>query len=375
MTAARPAGRRRRSVPATLLALLGTAVAVVLLAACGSGGSAPSGSASSGSASSGSASSGSGSSGSTSGGTGAGGSPSPGTGTGAAGVAALAEGECVGAGTSTAFDWSAAAVDCQQPHTVEVFGVLDVAAQFPSASYASVTASDGVQRNAFLSLTQQACTLKLSQWAGGSVLVPSGASSTASIVPYFYGSVAAEPVPGASWDAGDKRVACYATFGAHGSDEGSLTVSGSFLKSFWAPPASDLDARFCQASVTVSSVSCAQPHDREYIGQFFAQQYPSRPGFDAKTLAAFDSATATQQQWLPYDQFCQQVFGALIAPDGRSDVAIVADTSTTAAYWGLGGSYAMQCVASPSVGYVRGSLLGIGAATLPTAPTPTPSTS
>ena len=39
-----------------------------------------------------------------------------------------------------------------------------------------------------------------------------------------------------AWDAGDKRVACYATFGSPGSDEGDIPISGEFLKTFWAAP-------------------------------------------------------------------------------------------------------------------------------------------
>lgn len=291
------------------------------------------------------------------------------------GVAALTTGICLTSGSSLAFDWTAAAVDCAAPHTIEVFGVLTLSGPLASSSYASITTGTGVERSSFIEATQKSCASELSGFSGGSALVPAGAAAGATITPYFYGSLNAEPVPQAAWDGGDKRVACYATFGAHGSDEGEITATGPFLRTFWQAPPSNPDVRFCQASTTLMSVSCADPHDREFVGQFLAQDYASRTGFDAATLAAFDSTKATPDQWKPYDQLCAQIFAPLISADGRSDVAVVATTDTTASYWGLGGSYAMQCVASPQAGYVTGSLLGVGSTPLATAAAPSPSPS
>jgi hypothetical protein len=350
------------------LCLVAAGALIVLVAACtgSSGSSGPPSAGRSGAAGSGGSAASPGQIGPALSGSGSGGSD---------GAAALAEGECLDSGSFAAFDWTAAAVSCDQPHTVEVFGVLEVSSEFPTASYASITDDNGDQRNGFVGLTQQACTAKLSAYSGGAALLPKDASPTASVVPYFYGAYNAAPVPAASWNAGDKRVACYATFGAHGSDEGDIKVSGNFLKTFWTAPATNLDARFCQVTLTVSSVSCADAHDQEYLGQYFAQDYSTRAGFDTKTLKAFDVATATDAQWAPYDQLCEQEFGALLGSGTRTDVGIVATTDTSAEYWGLDGSYAFQCVASPQVGYVKGSLIGIGDSPLPTAPTPSPSTS
>ena len=288
----------------------------------------------------------------------------------------LSAGECLSTGTALAFDWSASPVPCSATHTVEVFGVLEVSSAFAGITYASVTDANGPQRAQFIALTQQACALKLSQFSGGTALLPSDAAATASVTPYFYGSLAAEPVPANAWDAGDKRVACYATFGSPGSDEGDIPISGEFLKTFWTSPVTNLDARFCQDTATSSSVSCADPHNREFLGQFLAQDYPTRSGFDTATLKAFAAATATPAQWAPYDALCQQLFGTVVAPAGRSDISLVATTDTSAQYWGLAESYAFQCVASPTAStYLRGSVIGIDSGPLPTAPAPTPSSS
>lgn len=290
-------------------------------------------------------------------------------------VADPTAGACMSSGTALAFDWSAPSVDCAAPHTIEVFGVLQLTGALAAASYAAITTGTGPERQSFVEAAQRFCAGELSGFSGGSRLVPADGAPDATITPYFYGSLNAEPFPAAAWDSGDKRVVCYASFGSHGSDEGDIAATGEFLRAFWQTPPSNLDVRFCQASASLTSVSCADPHDREFLGQYLAQDYASRPGFDAATLGAFDSTKATKAQWAPYDQLCAEIFGPLIDPAGRSDVAVVAATDTTAAYWGLGGSYAMQCVASPQSGYVTGSLLGLGSAPLSTAPVPAPSPS
>jgi hypothetical protein len=353
----------RRAVPALVVIAL-----AAVLAACGGGGSEPSTAAPTigigGTATA-----------SATGSSSAAGSSSPAA-TASPAVFPISAGECLTAGTAQAFDWAATAVPCSTKHTVEVFGVLDVSSAFAGITYASVDGANGPQRDQFISLTQQACALKLSQFSGGAAFLPSDATGTASVVPYFYGSLAAEPVPAIVWDKGDERVACYATFGSPGNDEGTIPITGDFLKTFWTAPPTNSDARFCQNSAAATSVSCAQAHDREYLGQFFAQDYPTRAGFVPSTLTAFISATATAAQWAPYDALCQQLFAPVVASGGRSDIAIVATTDTTAAYWGLASSYAFQCVASPTAStYLKGSVIGIGSSPLATTPAPIPAAS
>jgi hypothetical protein len=94
-------------------------------------------------------------------------------------------------------------------------------------------------------------------------------------------------------------------------------------------------------------LSCAKPHDREYLGHLDLSEFVGRaPGLNQAFLDRFDSTTAAQQDWAVLDELCRQIFVPLLG-DNPQGITVLAQVYTGEARWGWAdqGFYHAACFA------------------------------
>ncbi|MGH4016970.1 MAG: septum formation family protein [Pseudonocardiaceae bacterium] len=278
-------------------------------------------------------------------------------------------GDCFRTGTAAAFGWGTE-VDCDQPHTVEVFAVRDVSdtlGQFPRSTLGE---EGNPARQQYLALVRDFCEPAWSQYTGYGELGASLAPDSV-VLPALYGDMALEATPAQEWDLGNKLVICYQVFGQPGrQEEAAISVDSPVLSALaQAPEEVPAQVRDC-ASTPVDGagerrVSCLTPHDREYLGHLDLAEFTgSVPGLDQAFLDRFDTATASDEDWAVLDGVCAQIFPSLLG-GARDDVAVLAQVYTGDESWGWAdeGSYHAACFAKTERQITR-SVVAIGDAPL-----------
>ena len=273
-------------------------------------------------------------------------------------------GDCFQSGTAAAFGWGTE-VDCDRPHTVEVFAVRDVSAtlgQYPR----SALDAPGRPARQYLSLVTDFCEPAWSQYTGYGDLADALAPD-AVVLPAFYGDMAVEAAPVQEWERGNHIVICYQVFGrpeAPGAEP--LRVDSSVLATVHRDPRA-VPAQVRDCAITSRDgraeqrVPCTTRHDREYLGHLDLAAFVGRvPGLDQPFLDRFDTATARDQDWAVLDGLCAGIFPPVLGA-AREDIKLLAQVYTGDKSWGWadGGSYHVACFAQTAQQITR-SVVAIG---------------
>jgi hypothetical protein len=260
-------------------------------------------------------------------------------------------GDCFQSGTAAAFGWGTE-VSCDDPHTVEVFAVRDVGDTLGKYPRQDLDAAGSPAQQEYLALVREFCEPAWSNYAGYGDLGGSLAPDSV-VLPAVYGDMALEATPAADWDNGNKAVLCYQVFGRPEQDGGSsISVDHPVLAKLSQRTAEvPIQVRDCAMSPVGDQgeqrLSCAKPHDREYLGHLNLGDFVGRaPGLDQTFLNRFDSVTAPQQQWAVLDNLCQQIFSPLLG-DNPEGITLLAQVYTQEERWGWAdqGFYHTACFA------------------------------
>ncbi|HEU0090207.1 MAG TPA: septum formation family protein [Pseudonocardiaceae bacterium] len=281
------------------------------------------------------------------------------------GIGEVEAGDCFRTGTAAAFGWDTE-VDCDQPHTVEVFAVRDVSATLGRFPRSALEEPSHPARQQYLALVTDFCEPEWSSYTGygdlGDKLNPA-----AVVLPALYGDMALEATPPQQWDRGNKLVVCYQVLGRPGKrDEAAISAHSPVLSSLRRDPAVvPPEVRDCAltpvAGQAEQRVPCTRPHDREYLGHLNVAQFiGSAPGLDQAFLDRFDTATAAPEDWAVLDRVCAEIFPAVLG-GARQDIALLAQVYSDDKDWGWGrqGSYHTACFAQTSRQVTR-SVVAIG---------------
>lgn len=281
----------------------------------------------------------------------------------------VAAGDCFRTGTAAAFGWGSE-VDCDQPHTVEVFAVRDVSATLGRFPRSALDAGANPARQQYLALVKDFCEPAWSEYTGYRDLA--GALAPGAVVlPAFYGDMALEATPAQQWDQGNKVVICYQVFGRPDRpDEQPLQVALPVLDTADRDPAGvPAQVRDCAATSADGQgerrVPCTTPHDREYLGHLDLTRFVGRaPGLDQAFLDRFDTATAPPGDWAVLDGLCAEIFPPVLG-GAREDISLLAQVYTDDQSWGWAreGAYHAACFAQ-TARQVSRSVVAIGEAPL-----------
>lgn len=261
-------------------------------------------------------------------------------------------GDCFETGTAAAFGWGSE-VDCDQPHTVEVFAVRDVSATLGQHPRGDLGKDGHPARQQYLALVSDFCEPEWSKYTGYDKLGASLAPG-AKVLPALYGDMALEATPPKEWESGNKLVVCYQVFGRPGQQGeepirvDDLVLSGMATEQATVP----IQVRDCATTpvgdLGEQRVPCTTLHDREYLGHLDAAQFAGRlPGLDQTFLDGFSTTTAPPEAWAVLDSLCTRVFGPLLDGSGQ-DATVLAQVYTDDQAWGWApqeGSYHTACFA------------------------------
>ncbi|MGH3911390.1 MAG: septum formation family protein [Pseudonocardiaceae bacterium] len=274
-------------------------------------------------------------------------------------------GDCFQTGTAAAFGWGTE-VDCDRPHTVEVFAVRDVSATLGQFPRTALDEEGSPARQQYLGLVAGFCEPAWSEYTGyGELGGP--LSPDAVVLPAVYGDMALEAAPPQEWDRGKKIVICYQVFGQPGTQgEEALRVDGPALPALLREPgAVPAQVRDCAATSADGQgeqrVPCTTLHDREYLGHLDVAQFVGRaPGLDQAFLDRFDTATAGDEDWRVLDGLCAEIFPSVLG-GAREDITLLAQVYTDDKSWGWAeaGSYHAACFAQTAQQVTR-SVVAIG---------------
>lgn len=274
-------------------------------------------------------------------------------------------GDCFQTGTTTAFAWDTE-VSCNRLHTVEVFAVRDVSATLGNYPRSALNEDGNPARQQYLALITSFCEPAWSDYTGFSEL-GSSVAPDAVVLPAIYGEMALEAAPAAEWDSGNRIVVCYQVLGRpETKGEQPIVADHPVLATLREPDADvPVAVRDCALSPADGNaeqrVSCAVPHDREYLGHLNLAQFVGHlPGLDQAFLDRFDSVTASAEDRAVLDTLCGQVFAPLLGAQ-RPDVTLRAQVYTRDATWGWAndGYYHAACFALIERP-ITGSIVGIG---------------
>ncbi len=192
------------------------------------------------------------------------------------------------------------------------------------------------------------------------------------MLPALYGDLAVEATPARQWDRGDRTLICYQVFGRPGYEGEEAVPVTSLLLADLVRNQRDvpMGVRDCAVRPTTDvgerKVPCAEPHDREYLGNVdLAEFLGTADGLDQAFLDGFDSRTAPQASWEVLDGLCRDLFVPLLG-EPRPDITVFSQVYTADPAWGWrnGGAYHAACFAQTEV-TVTGSVIGIGDDDLP----------
>ncbi|HEX2297034.1 MAG TPA: septum formation family protein [Pseudonocardiaceae bacterium] len=274
-------------------------------------------------------------------------------------------GDCFRDGTAAAFGWGTE-VDCDRPHTVEVFAVRDVSATLGQFPRSALDTAGNPARQQYLALVTAFCEPAWSEYTGYGDLAAALAPD-AVVLPALYGDMALEAAPAQEWERGNHIVICYQVFGQPATPgEEPLRVDSPVLSTVNRDPgAVPAQVRDC-ASTSMDGqgeqrVLCTTPHDREYLGHLDLAQFVGRvPGLDQAFLDRFDTATAPAQDWAVLDGLCARIFPPVLG-GVREDIMLLAQVYTGDKNWGWtdGGPYHAACFAQTKQQTTR-SVVAIG---------------
>jgi hypothetical protein len=229
-------------------------------------------------------------------------------------------------------------VDCSEPHTFEVYGVVSLPAELDDriSSYSDLlTPSSGLAGAIHEALSRE-CAAAINP----TVSVPTPRRldvDTYPLTPADIGAFTTEPSPPTAWVAGDR------TFGCLFEQPTPATVMVDDLTS----PAFPLDERTCLEGTRF--VTCTKPHDVERIATLVVDR-----AVDAKELAGlravdeFGSVDLGDEQWAALDTVCQDYLAA-ISDEPTSGLRGVADTYPEL-YPDDEGQYSILCTAQSRFG-------------------------